>query len=873
MVPLITAVASSVARVQFKSGSAVYGKQVVLALNHATTSGNSLVVAVTDYYGSADPDSTISDDAGNTWNVAVNYVDGARVKVDHATNIIGSTAPIVTVQTPSPAYLIVTVVEYSGIVTASPVDGTLTNRATSATFAAGPLVTTQPEELLFGVHHAYGTNAGFSPATGWATIDLHNGGPYHQHQVQDRVVTSSGSSVSGGTLASPADVQGVVVAFRAATDSGDSEQPSTPTGLSGTVASDTQLDLTWSPSTDNVQVIGYRVFRDGVFIRNTAVTSFTDTGLVPTTTYTYSVIAYDGAGNQSTGSAPYSLATSAPQGGARVVRWTRMPRTAGWPGYVGWTVPFYDPISGQTLYYGSIPGAQGIFATDVYAYHTLSNTFTHVVGTGSLGNTCLADRPGLPGDHHPVWQMAIDTKRKAMWRYSGANRLCNPTTVNTNGTSVTFAGDPGLVSSFAPFEQTGTWNGLPVIINGNSYTVASVTSSTQLTLTSSAGVQNTVRFEPAPPNTNARTNTYYMDLNADPSVNRWHQIRPPTIPGHYASALVYDPDSDVLFAYGTDPFHANWVFCPVDDGRSFEPTGKQLAAGCQERGNWREIAVVGGIQPPAIHFVGMVYDPITKKAILHGGFNSAGAIPSNETWAYDIPTRTWQQKAIGVFAPPPNSRGGHTSNLPAMAYDPIKHTILLHQVDGTGAPADWEYDPVLETWTKLVTIGGGPTGDTTLAYDVVNGVLVTWSQPSDTRVLAEVWQGIVSDAGPDSEAPTPPGQLTASTTSNSGIALSWPTSTDNVAVVRYNISRDGTSVATTTTTSYIDGGLLPGTSYTYTVTAVDGAGNSSSPSPPQTATTFALDQTPPRLPLPRRRMAPPWAASRASPGVARRPAR
>jgi chitodextrinase len=57
--------------------------------------------------------------------------------------------------------------------------------------------------------------------------------------------------------------------------------------------------------------------------------------------------------------------------------------------------------------------------------------------------------------------------------------------------------------------------------------------------------------------------------------------------------------------------------------------------------------------------------------------------------------------------------------------------------------------------------------------------------------------------------------------------LSWTASTDNVAVVRYNVYRNGTKVGSSTTTSYSDSGLALTTAYTYQISALDAAGNES----------------------------------------------
>jgi parallel beta-helix repeat protein len=79
--------------------------------------------------------------------------------------------------------------------------------------------------------------------------------------------------------------------------------------LSATAQSSTQILLTWNASTDNVGVAGYRIYRAGVQVGTSTTTSFTDGSLTAATTYSYSVAAYDAAGNVSAQSATISATT------------------------------------------------------------------------------------------------------------------------------------------------------------------------------------------------------------------------------------------------------------------------------------------------------------------------------------------------------------------------------------------------------------------------------------------------------------------------------------------------------------------------------------------------------------------------------------
>lgn len=83
----------------------------------------------------------------------------------------------------------------------------------------------------------------------------------------------------------------------ATTPAPDTTTPSIPKDISGAALSTSATLLTWSPSTDNVGVAGYYIYRNGGQIATTASSSYTDTGLTANTTYEYGVSAYDKANN------------------------------------------------------------------------------------------------------------------------------------------------------------------------------------------------------------------------------------------------------------------------------------------------------------------------------------------------------------------------------------------------------------------------------------------------------------------------------------------------------------------------------------------------------------------------------------------------
>jgi len=100
--------------------------------------------------------------------------------------------------------------------------------------------------------------------------------------------------------------------------------------------------------------------------------------------------------------------------------------------------------------------------------------------------------------------------------------------------------------------------------------------------------------------------------------------------------------------------------------------------------------------------------------------------------------------------------------------------------------------------------------------------------------------------GPDTQAPSVPGNLTAPAATSSSISLAWTASTDNVGVTGYDVLRaPGASggsfaqIATATTNSYVNGALAASSTFRYQVRARDAAGNTSAVSNSVTAATQA----------------------------------
>jgi len=97
-------------------------------------------------------------------------------------------------------------------------------------------------------------------------------------------------------------------------------------------------------------------------------------------------------------------------------------------------------------------------------------------------------------------------------------------------------------------------------------------------------------------------------------------------------------------------------------------------------------------------------------------------------------------------------------------------------------------------------------------------------------------------AGPDTQAPSAPENLTATAVSATQVNLTWSAASDDTGVSGYTVYRDGTEIASLSSSNlfYSDKSAFPNTTYTYTVDAFDPAENHSAASNPATETTLSM---------------------------------
>lgn len=158
----------------------------------------------------------------------------------------------------------------------------------------------------------------------------------------------------------------------------DTTAPSVPMSLTATELSSSQINLSWTASTDNVGVSGYKVYRNGTYLKSVTGTFTSDTGLSPSTQYCYTVSAYDTANNESAQSSQACATTlvsgtipspplgvsATPGNGQIMISWTAISGATSYNIYMA-------SVSGVTKSnYGALP--DGIKHTGVVSPFTIA---------------------------------------------------------------------------------------------------------------------------------------------------------------------------------------------------------------------------------------------------------------------------------------------------------------------------------------------------------------------------------------------------------------------------------------------------------------------------------------------------------------------
>jgi fibronectin type 3 domain-containing protein len=80
----------------------------------------------------------------------------------------------------------------------------------------------------------------------------------------------------------------------------DKIAPTVPNGIAITAVSSSEIKVSWEPAADDLgKVKGYKVYKNGQYLKTIETTSVSDTGLTPQVKICYRISAVDEAGNES----------------------------------------------------------------------------------------------------------------------------------------------------------------------------------------------------------------------------------------------------------------------------------------------------------------------------------------------------------------------------------------------------------------------------------------------------------------------------------------------------------------------------------------------------------------------------------------------
>ena len=149
--------------------------------------------------------------------------------------------------------------------------------------------------------------------------------------------------------------------------------------------------------------------------------------------------------------------------------------------------------------------------------------------------------------------------------------------------------------------------------------------------------------------------------------------------------------------------------------------------------NWYELETIN--TPSNRSRVPLVYDPVNKKTILYGGYDTATATIYGDTWAFDFETKTWTDMN------PSNSPGASYRHL--MVFDPVSEQIIM-VITNDDNPGTYAYSYANNTWIDLNPLNTpkGNSFEYSMVYDNINNIIL-FTEGSSTfayNSTANTWE-------------------------------------------------------------------------------------------------------------------------------------
>ena len=623
----------------------------------------------------------------------------------------------------------------------------------------------------------------------------------------------------------------------------DTTPPTTPTGLAASGIAQTGLSLSWNASSDNIGVAGYDVYRNGTKVASPATTYLSQSGLTCGTSYTLAVAARDAAGNVSQ-RAQMPVATSA---------------CSTSPPAQGDTTPPTTPTglaasgiaqTGLSLSWNASSDNIGVAGYDVYRNGTkvASPATTYLSQSGLTCGTSYTlavaarDAAGNVSQRAqmPVATSACSTSPPPDTCPNGQFRAQYFSNASLNGSPVRTACDPkvdfdwadGQPAASVPADGFSTrWGGTFDFAAGD----------TTFSLVADDGVRLWV------------DGAILVDAWKDQSATTYTARRTLTAGAHVVKLEYYENWGKAVarlsWSAGSSP--------PLAQGDTTPPTTPTglAASGIAQTGlslSWNASSDNIGVAGYDVYRNGSkVASPATTYLSQSGltcGTSYTLAVAARDA-AGNVSQRAQMPVATSACSTSPPAQGDTTP--------PTTPTgLAVSGATGTSVSLAWSAstDNVGVTEYRVYVNGGSVTVTSQLSATVAGltcGSAYTFAVDAVDREGNNSTRASVTGstaACPDTDAPSAPQSLVATSRTTTSIALSWSPSADDVGVVGYGLYRAGAPVGTSNSTTGIFSGLACNTNYTLAVDGFDAAGNRSSKSTVMVATTACPDTQPPSPP-------------------------
>lgn len=229
----------------------------------------------------------------------------------------------------------------------------------------------------------------------------------------------------------------------------DRQAPEAPADLTEILKTDTSVELAWTTAADNIGTVSYDIYLDDQFAGATTdpgTTSFIVVGLMPDTTYSFTVRAKDAAGNQSVDSEALNVTTDPPDS---------IPPTA----------PANLAISGKTRTSVSLVWMEATDNKAVTGYEIYRNGqfVGTTIGSNATAYTVTGLMPGTTGSY-------TVTAKDLAGNLSAPSNLI--TVTNDPPSEITYLSDVNWISGTTGWSSIGrdkSIDGNPIVLNGKSY--------------------------------------------------------------------------------------------------------------------------------------------------------------------------------------------------------------------------------------------------------------------------------------------------------------------------------------------------------------------------------------------------------------------